>query len=57
MKHSYYGMSVDFQAAPVLQFLSQNITVNFGSFKSANLIAKPKYIDECIANTVKNLAK
>ena len=57
MKHSYYGMSVDLQSTPVMQVLSQNVTINFGSFKSPVTITRPKYIDECLANTSKNLVK
>ena len=48
MKHSYYGMSADLQAAPVLQYLTQQIQVDFGSFKSS-VIPRPKYIDECLS--------
>lgn len=57
MKHSYYGMSADLQSAPVMQVLSQLVTVNFGSFKSPNVIPRPKYIDECLANTNKHANK
>ena len=55
MKHSYYGMSADLQSAPVMQVLSQFVTVNFGPFKSSSnvVVQRPKYIDECLANTNK----
>ena len=46
-------MSADLQAAPVMQVLSQYVTIDFGSFKSPNVIQKPKYIDLCLTNTTK----
>lgn len=56
MKHSYYGMSADLQAAPVIQTLTQHVTIDFGAFNKPNMIVKPKYIEECLTNTVKAAA-
>jgi len=48
MKHSYYGMSADLQAAPVMQVLTQKIDVDFGLFK-AKATDRPRYVDDCLS--------
>jgi hypothetical protein len=51
IKHSYYGMSADLQAAPVMQVLSQIVTINFGSFRTPMVTTEPKYIEEAMTQT------